>query len=45
MSSVLMQGPSINIDTFSSNVRLQTHTVLAGVAYKFDTIAPVVAKY
>jgi outer membrane immunogenic protein len=45
MSSVLMPGPTINIDAFSSNVRLQTHTVLVGVAYKFDSVAPVVAKY
>jgi outer membrane immunogenic protein len=35
LSSTLLQGPTTNIDAFTSDVKLKTHSVLVGLAYKF----------
>ena len=34
-STTLMQGPLSNIDALSADIRLRTHTVQFGIAYKF----------
>jgi outer membrane immunogenic protein len=46
-TSLLLPGPTSNLDAVTSNVKLQTHSLLLGLAYKFDyAVSPaVVTKY